>query len=143
MNSLIGHSSKIGSKISVSSSPFPQPGVYYIFQTSFCGSLGPGSSIPSAKKLAPCPIFLCFFMLHRFVLTEICRLVTMDDAAKAKLKSIPLCKTKAGPRDGDLWIQRVKVRFSYFHACLYFRKNMNPLFHLLNRIKKMTPTGLV
>lgn len=34
----------------------------------------------------------------------------MDDATKSSLKAIPLCKTKASPRDGDLWIERLKVR---------------------------------
>uniref|UniRef100_A0A1I7WIW0 Ovule protein n=1 Tax=Heterorhabditis bacteriophora TaxID=37862 RepID=A0A1I7WIW0_HETBA len=33
----------------------------------------------------------------------------MDDATKSNLKAIPLCKVKAGPRDGDLWIERLKV----------------------------------
>ncbi|CAJ0597968.1 unnamed protein product [Cylicocyclus nassatus] len=35
----------------------------------------------------------------------------MDDATKTRLKAIPLCKTKAGPRDGDLWIERLKEEY--------------------------------
>lgn len=29
----------------------------------------------------------------------------LDESTKTTLKAIPLLKTKAGPRDGDLWIQ--------------------------------------
>ncbi|KAK6746448.1 hypothetical protein RB195_012507 [Necator americanus] len=35
----------------------------------------------------------------------------MDDAARSRLKAIPLCRTKAGPRDGDLWIERLKEEY--------------------------------
>ncbi|KAK5986696.1 Ubiquitin-fold modifier-conjugating enzyme 1 [Trichostrongylus colubriformis] len=35
----------------------------------------------------------------------------MDDSTKSRLKAIPLCKTKAGPRDGDLWIERLKEEY--------------------------------
>lgn len=35
----------------------------------------------------------------------------IDESVKQSLKAIPLMKTKAGPRDGDLWIQ---VRFILF-----------------------------
>ena len=29
----------------------------------------------------------------------------LDESTKQTLKKIPLMKTKAGPRDGDLWLQ--------------------------------------
>uniref|UniRef100_A0A9J2PUZ1 Ubiquitin-fold modifier-conjugating enzyme 1 n=1 Tax=Ascaris lumbricoides TaxID=6252 RepID=A0A9J2PUZ1_ASCLU len=35
----------------------------------------------------------------------------IDESVKQSLKAIPLMKTKAGPRDGDLWIQRLKEEF--------------------------------
>uniref|UniRef100_A0A915BE51 Ubiquitin-fold modifier-conjugating enzyme 1 n=1 Tax=Parascaris univalens TaxID=6257 RepID=A0A915BE51_PARUN len=35
----------------------------------------------------------------------------IDESIKQSLKAIPLMKTKAGPRDGDLWIQRLKEEF--------------------------------
>jgi hypothetical protein len=35
----------------------------------------------------------------------------LDESTKKRLSSIPLMKTKAGPRDGDLWIQRLKEEY--------------------------------
>ncbi|VDK38811.1 unnamed protein product [Anisakis simplex] len=35
----------------------------------------------------------------------------LDESVKQSLKAIPLMKTKAGPRDGDLWIQVIRVLF--------------------------------
>lgn len=35
----------------------------------------------------------------------------MDDSTKKTLNSIPLLKTKAGPRDKDLWPQRLKEEY--------------------------------
>ncbi|VDK79326.1 unnamed protein product, partial [Gongylonema pulchrum] len=35
----------------------------------------------------------------------------LDDSTKNALKAIPLLRTKAGPRDGDLWIQRLKEEY--------------------------------
>ena len=32
----------------------------------------------------------------------------MDDKKKAELAKIPLCKTKAGPKDGDAWNTRLR-----------------------------------
>lgn len=36
----------------------------------------------------------------------------MDDAAKQTLKSIPVFKKNAGPRDGDLWLDRLQGNFT-------------------------------
>ena len=36
----------------------------------------------------------------------------MDPAVRESVKRIPLCKTKAGPRDGALWIQRMKEEYA-------------------------------
>ncbi|GMS89837.1 hypothetical protein PENTCL1PPCAC_12012, partial [Pristionchus entomophagus] len=33
--------------------------------------------------------------------------ISMDETAKNTLRAIPLCKTKAGPRDGDIWVARL------------------------------------
>lgn len=35
----------------------------------------------------------------------------VDEATKKTLAAIPLLKTRAGPRDGDLWIQRLKEEY--------------------------------
>jgi ufm1-conjugating enzyme 1 len=35
----------------------------------------------------------------------------VDEATKKTLSSIPLLKTKAGPRDKDLWVQRLKEEY--------------------------------
>lgn len=35
----------------------------------------------------------------------------MDESCKKTLSSIPLLKTKAGPRDKDLWPQRLKEEY--------------------------------
>lgn len=61
-----------------------------------------------------CPIYffrnlitavnICLFLFFTVLLSE-----DMDDSTKSSLKGIPSCRTKAGPRDGDLWIQRLKV----------------------------------
>ena len=35
----------------------------------------------------------------------------MDDNTNETLNKIPLLSTNAGPRDGDLWIQRLKEEY--------------------------------
>jgi ufm1-conjugating enzyme 1 len=35
----------------------------------------------------------------------------VDEATKRALAQIPLLKTKAGPRDGELWVQRLKEEY--------------------------------
>uniref|UniRef100_A0A915JW26 Ubiquitin-fold modifier-conjugating enzyme 1 n=1 Tax=Romanomermis culicivorax TaxID=13658 RepID=A0A915JW26_ROMCU len=35
----------------------------------------------------------------------------VDELTKKTLSNIPLLKTKAGPRDGDLWVQRLKEEY--------------------------------
>lgn len=35
----------------------------------------------------------------------------VDEATKKTLAAIPLLKTRAGPRDGDLWVQRLKEEY--------------------------------
>jgi ufm1-conjugating enzyme 1 len=47
----------------------------------------------------------------------------VDDVTKKTLASIPLLKTKAGPRDGDLWIQRLKEE--YQSLIKYVENNKN------------------
>ena len=43
----------------------------------------------------------------------------VDAATKKTLGQIPLLKTKAGPRDGDLWIQRLKEEYQSLIAVRY------------------------
>ena len=35
----------------------------------------------------------------------------IDDATKATMQKLPLCTIKAGPRDGEDWIKRVKEEY--------------------------------
>lgn len=35
----------------------------------------------------------------------------VDEATKRSLAQIPLLKTKAGPRDGELWVNRLKEEY--------------------------------
>jgi len=35
----------------------------------------------------------------------------VDEATRKQLACIPLLKTKAGPRDGELWVQRLKEEY--------------------------------
>ena len=35
----------------------------------------------------------------------------VDEGTKRSLALIPLLKTKAGPRDGELWVQRLKEEY--------------------------------
>lgn len=35
----------------------------------------------------------------------------VDEATKKTLAAIPLLKTRAGPRDGDMWMQRLKEEY--------------------------------
>ena len=35
----------------------------------------------------------------------------VDEGTKKTLAQIPLLKTKAGPRDGELWVQRLKEEY--------------------------------
>lgn len=36
----------------------------------------------------------------------------VDESTKKTLSSIPLLKTKAGPRDKELWVQRLKEEYT-------------------------------
>ena len=36
----------------------------------------------------------------------------VDEATKRTVASIPTLKTKAGPRDGDAWVQRLKEEYT-------------------------------
>ena len=35
----------------------------------------------------------------------------VDEVTKKTLAQIPILKTKAGPRDGELWVQRLKEEY--------------------------------
>jgi len=36
----------------------------------------------------------------------------VDEATKKTVASIPMLKTKAGPRDSDAWVQRLKEEYT-------------------------------
>jgi len=39
------------------------------------------------------------------------KLAMVDEATRKQLACIPLLRTKAGPRDGELWVQRLKEEY--------------------------------
>ena len=54
------------------------------------------------------------FPIYSFGLTGSCILLSfkmVDEVTKKTLAQIPLLKTKAGPRDGEQWIQRLKEEY--------------------------------
>lgn len=48
--------------------------------------------------------------------------VPIDEATKQTVQRIPLCATKAGPRDGAQWIQRLKEEFSALIKYVQYNK---------------------
>lgn len=58
-----------------------------------------------------CPLFffidtaLFFFSNYLFIRFR------MDETAKQTLKNIPILKKNAGPRDGDVWLERLQEEF--------------------------------
>lgn len=44
----------------------------------------------------------------------------MSDSTRKTLESIPLLKTKAGPRDGDQWKERVKEEYQSLIKVILF-----------------------
>jgi hypothetical protein len=48
---------------------------------------------------------------HRVSMVFTNRKIMVDEVTKKQLASIPLLKTKAGPRDGELWVQRLKEEY--------------------------------
>lgn len=38
-------------------------------------------------------------------------MTSLNDKSKQELKKIPLLKINAGPRDGDLWLERLKEEY--------------------------------
>ena len=44
----------------------------------------------------------------------------VDEGTKKTLALIPLLKTKAGPRDGELWVQRLKEEYQSLIAVIVF-----------------------
>ena len=47
----------------------------------------------------------------RMLLTYSKRLKMVDPTTKKTLATIPLLKTRAGPRDGDVWVDRLKEEY--------------------------------
>ena len=47
----------------------------------------------------------------RMLLTYSQRLKMVDASTKKTLATIPLLKTRAGPRDGDVWVDRLKEEY--------------------------------
>ena len=54
----------------------------------------------------------------------------MDPQVKESVQRIPLCKTKAGPRDGDKWVQRLKEEYGSLIA--YVERNKADDAHWFN-----------
>ena len=47
----------------------------------------------------------------------------VDEGTKKTLAQIPLLKTKAGPRDGELWVQRLKEEYQSLIAVRQSQKS--------------------
>jgi ufm1-conjugating enzyme 1 len=56
----------------------------------------------------------------------------VDEGTKKTLSSIPLLKTKAGPRDKELWVQRLKEEYQSLIQVKHFpikgSKSMTAVF---------------
>jgi ufm1-conjugating enzyme 1 len=48
----------------------------------------------------------------------------VDEGTKKTLSSIPLLKTKAGPRDKELWVQRLKEEYQSLIQVLFPSKRL-------------------
>ena len=59
----------------------------------------------------------------------------MDDRTKEKITKIPLLTTRAGPRDGDQWVARLKVFLYCFLFCFFVFYS----FSFLGRIQGFDP----
>ena len=51
---------------------------------------------------------------------ELIKFKMVDEATKRTVASIPLLKTKAGPRDSDAWVQRLKEEYTSLIKVLKF-----------------------
>lgn len=51
----------------------------------------------------------------------------VDESTKKTLSNIPLLQTKAGPRDKDLWVQRLKEEYQALIKVKSFIKLQNLL----------------
>ena len=64
----------------------------------------------------------------------------VDESTRKTLSSIPLLKTKAGPRDTDLWGQRLKEEYMslikvslIFTLTIWYKiDNLNSFFFIIN-----------
>lgn len=53
----------------------------------------------------------------------------VDEATKRTVASIPTLKTKAGPRDSDAWVQRLKEEYtSLIKVIMCFSLTTSPRF---------------
>ena len=51
----------------------------------------------------------------------------VDEGTKKTLALIPLLKTKAGPRDGELWVQRLKEEYQSLIAVRSYFVNVSDI----------------
>jgi ufm1-conjugating enzyme 1 len=56
----------------------------------------------------------------------------VDEVTKKTLSNIPLLKTKASPRDGEQWRQRLKEELqALIQVMIYFNRNQNKYVRIL------------
>ncbi len=56
----------------------------------------------------------------------------VDEVTKKTLSNIPLLKTKASPRDGEQWRQRLKEELqTLIQVMIYFDRNRNKYVRIL------------
>lgn len=72
----------------------------------------------------------------------------VDEGTRKTLSNIPLLQTKAGPRDKELWVQRLKEEYQSLikvslKSALCFKIHMLLLFFSMCKIiKELTTIGL-
>lgn len=63
----------------------------------------------------------------------------VDESTKKTLSNIPLLQTKAGPRDKDVWVQRLKEEYQ---ALIKVRNKVDSVYFLFNYKCHFFPYGL-
>lgn len=69
----------------------------------------------------------------------------VDEATKKTLGTIPLLSTRAGPRDGDKWVTRLKEEYMSLIKVIKYSPQqiiINNYYSMLVIIKRLVLTGL-
>lgn len=64
----------------------------------------------------------------------------VDDSTRATLSNIPLLKTRAGPRDKELWVQRLKEEYqAMIKVYIHSESDFNFLMELVELNSFLSP----